>query len=162
MTTKRFTDNPQLTALGGTEILPGTSVDGGTDTASNPVAAGSDVAISVRQLLGLGSKVHAVALSGGTATVDCGYGLYCNHVLTLTANATLALSNLAPAGHATEGEIRIAQDATGGWTLTLPTAFKALGGSDTAIASGANKVTVLSFKTFNDGSTIEYAMQESA
>lgn len=162
MTTKRFTDNPQLAALAGTEILPGTSVDNGTDTASNPVAAGTDVGIPVRQLLNLGLKVHAVALSGGTATVDCGSGLYRNHTLTLTANATLALSNLAPAGYATEGEIRIMQDATGGWTLTLPTAFKVLGGSDTAVASGASKVTVLSFKTLNDGTTVEYAMQESA
>lgn len=162
MTTKRFADNPQLAALAGTEVLPATSVAGGTDTASAAVAAGNDIKIPLSQILQLPLKVQTVALASGIATVDCGHGLYRNHVLTLTANATLALSNLAPAGFATEGEIRIVQDATGSRTLTLPAAFKALGGSDTAIARAANKVTVLSFKTVNDGTTVEYAMQESA
>jgi len=146
--------------LAGTEVIPATSVAGGTDAASNPVAAGTDIKIPVRQMLGM--KVHAVAIVGGVATVDCGAGLHRNHTILLDSSATLELSNLAPAGYATEGEIRIAQDATGARTLALPASFKPLGGSDTAVKSAANGVTVLSFKTFNGGTTVEYAMQESA
>lgn len=159
MTEKRFPDNPRLAALAGTELIPATSVDGGTDTANNPIAPGTDIGISVLQLLGL--QVRAVVIASGVATVDCGQGLVRNFVLTLTENATLALSNLAPTGCATEGEIRIVQDATGNRALTLPAAFKALGGSDTTVKSAANGVTILSFKTFNDGAVVEYAMQES-
>lgn len=160
MATKRIDANPQLAALAGTEVILATSVAGGTDTASNPVAAGSDIKITVQQLLGM--KVHSVVLSSGVATVDCGHGLHRNHTLTLTGNATLALSNLAPAGCATEGEIRIVQDATGSRTLALPASFKPLGGSDTTVKSAAGGVTILSYKTLNDGATVEYAMQESA
>ncbi len=160
MATKRFDANPQLAALAGTEVIPATSVAGGTDPASNPVAAGADIKIPVQQLLGM--KVHAVSIVAGVATVDCGAGLHRNHTILLDANATLALSNLAPTGFVTEGEIRIAQDATGGRTLTLPASLKSLGGSDTAVKSAANGVTILSYKTFNAGTTVEYAMQESA
>lgn len=160
MTTKRFSDNPQLASLAGTEMIPATSVAGGVDTASDAVPAGSDIKISVQQLLGL--KVHGVSVSAGEATVDCGHGLHRNHTLTLTGNTTLVLSNLAPAGYVTEGEIRIAQDATGGRTLGLPASFKPLGGSDTAVKGAGNSVTILSFKTFNVGVSVEYAMQESA
>ena len=74
----------------------------------------------------------------------------------------VTLTNLAGAGRATDIEIQITQDGTGGRTLALPAAFKALGGSDTAIASGANAVTVISAKTFDNGTTWRYAMQESA
>ena len=49
---------------------------------------------------------------------------------------------------------------TGGRTLTLPASFKALGGSDTAIASAAGAKTVLSAKTFDGGTSWVYAMQE--
>lgn len=160
MATKRFDANPQLAALAGSEIIPATSIAGGTDAASNPVAAGSDIKITVQQLFGM--EVHAVVLSSGVATVDCGHGMHRNHTLTLTGNATLAVSNLAPAGLVTEFEVQITQDATGSRTLTLPGSFKALGGSDTAISTSANSVTILSAKTFDGGTTWRYAMQESA
>lgn len=160
MATKRIDANPQLTALAGTEVLLATAVAGGTDADSNPVAAGADIKIPVLQLLGM--KVHAVLVAGSAATVDCGHGLHRNHTLQLTGNVTLALANLAPSGYATEGEIRIVQDATGGRTLTLPPTFKPLGGSDTTVKSAANSVTILAYKTMNDGVAVEYAMQESA
>lgn len=105
--------------------------------------------------------VTALANSAGTVTVDCSLGK--SFTLTLAANVTtLTLTNLAGAGFATEIEIEIKQDGTGGWTLALPASFKALGGSDTAIASAANAVTVLSAKTFDSGTAWRYAMQESA
>ena len=161
MAEKRFTNNSLLVALAGTEIIPATSVDGGIDSGSNPVVAGTDIGIPVLQLLLATSRVHTVAVSGGIATVDCGGGINRDHVLQMTSNATLALANLAPAGYATEGEIHIVQAAPGSFILTLPGAFKPLGGSDTAIAGATDAVTVLSFKTVNDGTTVEFAMQES-
>ena len=106
-------------------------------------------------------SITAVTISAGTATVNCNSGKNKNFTLSMTANATLAVSSLAGAGKVTEFEMQITQDATGGSTLTLPATFKALGGSDTAISSTANSVTVLSAKTFDNGTTWRYAMQES-
>lgn len=106
-------------------------------------------------------SVVTALTSGTTVTVDCSLGR--NFTITLGHNVgTLTLSNLAGSGYATEIEIQIKQDATGGRTFALPASFKALGGSDTAIASAANAVTVLSAKTFDNGTTWRYAMQESA
>lgn len=107
-------------------------------------------------------SVTDITISAGTATVNCNTGKNKTFTLSMTANATLAVSSLAGAGKVTEFEMQITQDATGSRILTLPSAFKALGGSDTAIASAANSVTVLSAKTFDNGTTWRYAMQESA
>lgn len=105
--------------------------------------------------------VNALTISSGTVTIDCSLGV--NFTLTLTANVTsIVFTNLAGSGFATEIEVEIKQDGTGGKTVALPTAFKPLGGSDTAVASGANAVTVISAKTFDNGTTWRYAMQESA
>lgn len=102
----------------------------------------------------------ALTNSAGTVTVDCSLGS--TFTLLLAANVTtLTLTNLAGASFATEIEVEIKQDGTGGRTFALPASFKALGGSDTAVASGANAVTVLSAKTFDNGTTWRYAMQES-
>lgn len=105
--------------------------------------------------------VTALSIASGVVNIDCSLGG--SFTLTLTANVTsITFSNLAGAGFATEIEVEIKQDGTGGKTVALPAAFKALGGSDTAVASGANAVTVLSAKTFDNGTTWRYAMQESA
>ena len=104
--------------------------------------------------------IAAAAISGGTVTLNCNGGRVRNFTVSMTANATLAVSNLAPAGRITEFECLIAQDATGARTLTLPAAFRPLGGSDTAIAAAAGAKTVLSAKTFDAGTTWLYAMQE--
>lgn len=106
--------------------------------------------------------VTAAPITSGTVTLNCNGGRVRNFTIALTANATLAVSNLAGSGRATEFECQITQDAIGSRTLALPSTFKALGGSDTAIASAANSVTILSAKTFDNGSTWRYAMQESA
>ena len=105
--------------------------------------------------------VTAVSSSSGALTIDCSLGK--SFTVTLTENITsITLSNTNGAGFATEVDIQFTQDGTGGRTVTLPASFKALGGSDTAVASGANAVTVLSAKTFDNGTTWRYAMQESA
>lgn len=112
--------------------------------------------------VGLSNAVVSAAIVGGVATLNCDGGRVRNFTLTLTGNATLAVSDLAGAGRVTEFEIEIKQDGVGGRTLSLPASFKALGGSDTAIGAAANSVTILSAKTFDAGTTWRYAMQESA
>lgn len=105
--------------------------------------------------------VTALSISSGVVNIDLSLGQ--NFTLALSANVTsITFSNLPGAGFAAEFELQITQDATGSRTLALPAAFKALGGSDTAIASAANAVTVFSAKTFDNGTTWRYAMQESA
>jgi len=96
----------------------------------------------------------------GTVTLNCNGGRVRNFTVSMTANATLAVSNLAPGGRVTEFECLITQDATGARTLALPAAFRPLGGSDTAIAAAAGAKTVLSAKTMDAGTTWLYAMQE--
>ena len=108
-----------------------------------------------------GRAVTALVISTGVVNIDL--SLKSNFTLALTANVTsVTFSNLPSAGYVAEFELEITQDATGGRTLALPAAFKALGGSVTAIASAANAVTVLSAKTFDNGTSWRYAMQESA
>lgn len=106
------------------------------------------------------SAVTALSIASGVVNIDLSLGK--DFTLALTANVTsITFSGLAGAGFVSEFELQITQDATGGRTLVLPEAFKALGGSDTAIASAASAVTVLSAKTFDNGTTWRYAMQES-
>lgn len=104
--------------------------------------------------------VSTGTIVSGTVTLNCNGGRVRNFTVSMTANATLAVSNLAAAGRVTEFECLIAQDATGSRTLTLPSSFKPLGGSDTAIASAAGAKTALSAKTFDAGTSWVYAMQE--
>lgn len=99
--------------------------------------------------------------SGTTVTLDCSLGK--NFTLALGHNvSTFTLSNLAGSGYVTEFELQITQNSPGSYTFAIPASFKALGGSDTAIASASGAVTVISAKTFDNGTTWRYAMQESA
>lgn len=124
-------------------------------TLSNRLVGSGTVTVSATDPVGV------LTNSSGTVTVDCSTAR--SFTITLAANVTtLTLSNLAGAGFATEIEIEITQNGTGGFTFALPASFKALGGSDTAIASAPNSVTILSAKTFDNGTTWRYAMQESA
>lgn len=111
----------------------------------------------------LGGPVNALSIAAGVVNIDLAGGTREDFTLALTSNVTsLTFSNLPAAGRRAQIEIQIKQDATGGRTLALPASFKPLGGSDTAIASAANAVTVLSAKTWDQGATWRYAMQESA
>lgn len=113
-----------------------------------------------------GSDVVSVSTPGfasGTLTLDfAGKSKYVG-AITLTANVTtVVLSNLPGSGKYAEYELHITQSAAGALTFALPSSHKALGGSDTTIASGAGRVTVLSASTVNNGAAWRYAMQESA
>lgn len=163
----------QVTLVGETGItlvvpqgyLPKTRGPGSIITATADYVAGGvwtlsgDLAIDPATEAG-GSAVIETSPAAGVLTLDC--GLARNFVVSLTANVTsVELTNLGGAGKATEIEVEFRQDATGGRTVTLPTSFKALGGSDTVVASAANAATVMSAKTF-DNVTWRYVMQESA
>lgn len=99
----------------------------------------------------------------GTVTLDFASKSRYAGAITLGANVTtLAFSNLPGSGKFAEYELHITQDGTGSRTFAIPASHKALGGSDTAIASAANAVTVLTASTVNNGTAWRYAMQESA
>ena len=110
------------------------------------------------------STVTALSISGGVVSIDLAGGMKKNFTLALTANVTsVTFSNLPATGYVGEIEIEIKQPSTGGpYTFALPATFHALGGSDTAINSGASAVTVLGAKTWDQGTNWRYAMQESA
>lgn len=100
--------------------------------------------------------------SSGTLTLDFAGKSRAVFATTLTENVTtVTISNL-PSSVYLEYEIHYKQDGTGSRTVAQPASHKALGGSDTAVASAANAVTVLSASSVDGGTTWRYAMQESA
>ena len=100
--------------------------------------------------------------SSGTLTLDFASKSRAVFATTLTENVTtVTISNL-PSSVYLEYEIHYKQDGTGSRTVAQPASHKALGGSDTAVASAANAVTVLSASSVDGGTTWRYAMQESA
>jgi len=107
--------------------------------------------------------VSAPSNASGTVTLDFANKSRYAGLITLGANVTtLTFSNLPGAGKFAEYELHITQDGTGSRTFAIPASHKALGGSDTAIASAANAVTVLTASTVDNGTTWRYAMQDSA
>lgn len=165
----RWKDKPQLVDLAGTERIPATSMAGGPKVGGGSVAAEDDIHITVEQLVDAAvaassvEDVNSPSNVSGTVTLDfAGISRFIGSI-TLAANVTtFAQSNLPGAGKYAEYELHIKQDATGGRTFAMPASHKALGGSDTAIAAGANAVTVLTGATVDNGTTWRYAMQESA
>lgn len=151
--TGKISEMPAAAALDGTEEVP--IVQGGANARATAQAIANLASSSGA------SAVSALAISAGAVNIDLSLGQ--DFTLALTANVTsMTFSNMPAAGKVAQFELQITQDATGGRTLALPSSFHALGGSDTAIASGANAVTVLSAKSFDNGATWRYAMQESA
>lgn len=88
----------------------------------------------------LGSPV--TTLTGDpTTNVDLSLGDF--FVLPLVNNVTLTLSNAPDSSTGRSIVILVGQPLTGGKTLTLPSSFKSLGNSDTAIQSGASALTLI-------------------
>lgn len=107
------------------------------------------------------STVTALSISSGVVNIDCSLGDY--FTLSLTANVTsITFSNLPASGKGASIAVQIRQDATGSRTVTLPSSFKATGGSDTAVQSAANAYTLLTLTSFDQGTRWAYAMQEVA
>lgn len=101
--------------------------------------------------------LSALAIASGVVDIDCKGGDF--RTLLLTANVTeITFSNLPGTGEGRAIAIRIKQDATGGRTVALPSSFKKMGSSDTAVQSAANAITILSIMTFDQGTRWEYSM----
>lgn len=107
------------------------------------------------------STVTALSISSGVVNIDCSLGDF--FTLSLTANVTsITFSNLPAAGKGASIAVQIRQDGTGSRTVSLPSSFKATGGSDTSVQSAANAYTLLTLTTFDQGTRWAYAMQEVA
>lgn len=107
--------------------------------------------------------VTALSINAGVVTIDLDGGRNRNFTLALTTNVTsVVFTNPPAAGFVAWFELQITQDGTGGRTFAIPASLKALGGSDIVIASAANAVTILSAKTWDQGTSWAYAMQERA
>lgn len=160
-----FTTNNAVIYLGGTwyefEAFAGWfktiagdlhNFDGASWNLVTPGGGGSDVI-----------DVKAPTNVSGTVTLDFAWKSRYAGAITLGANVTaLTFANLPGAGKYAEYELHIKQDAAGSRTFAIPASHKALGGSDTAIASAVSAVTVLTASTVDNGTTWRYAMQESA
>lgn len=160
----RFSDKPKLQALVGTVVVPGTAVDGGTDSNGAAVAAGNDVQIPLAQLAAFCAAYRGVVTSiahaaAGALTLDYSLGDY--FIVTLSANVTSMTISNPPSGGGSI-RVRIVQDATGARTLVLPSTAKAITGSDAAIQSAAGAQTVLHLTTDDGGTTWGYSMKAIA
>jgi len=128
---------------------------------------GSSKSVTVQQIAdlaaagSLGSDVTVLSIASGVVNIDCSLGDY--FTLALTANVTsITFSNLPAAGVGRTLMIRMKQDATGGRTVVLPSSFKTIIGSDTAVQSGANAYTILALTSFDQGTRWEYSMKAAS
>ena len=81
---------------------------------------------------------QTITSSSGSATIDWNAGT--NATITLTENTTLTFTNPTSSCHL---QLEIAQDSTGGYTLTLPT-IKWAGGVSPTLSTAANNISVVS------------------
>lgn len=140
-------------ALAGTELV---EVD---DGASKKVTTQQIADLAVAGALG--SDVTALAISSGVVTVDLSLGDY--FTLNHNANVTsLTFSNLPASPGGRTIAIRSKQDGTGSRTFALPSSFKAVTGSDTAVQSAANAYTLIIATSFDQGTRWEYSMKAIA
>lgn len=97
------------------------------------------------------NRQYVATVSTDTTALDL--GAYDNFVLTLSANTTFTVSNVAKKVGGS-GTIIIKQDATGGRTFTKATEMKTpIGGAGIAQTTTANSLSVLSYYVV-DASTI--------
>lgn len=107
------------------------------------------------------NTVTALSIAAGVVNIDCSLGDY--FTISLTANVTsITFSNLPGSGKGAALIIRLQQDGTGSRTVALPSSFKAITGSDTAVQSAANAYTILSITTLDNGTRWEYSMKAGA
>lgn len=107
------------------------------------------------------TPVVVLSILSNTITIDLSQGDY--FTCSLNANiTTITISNAPTSGKATTFMIRFQQDATGSRTVALPSSFKAISGSDTAVQAAANAYTILSATSFDQGARWEYSMHAGA
>jgi hypothetical protein len=156
--------NPMTAAgdiiIGGTSGTP-TALPKATDGQVLTLVSGAPAWAASSGSSSLGSAVTALSIASGVVAIDCSLGDY--FTLPLTANVTsITFSNLPASGQARTLLVRMKQDATGSRTVALPSAFKAITGSDTVVQSAANAYTVLAISTVDQGTRWEYSMKAGA
>lgn len=125
MANKKISDYTEATEVAGADLID-VSVDAG---------GGSYVTRKVKKSNVKSETVNATA----TGTVDLDWAAEDNHTLTLTGNTTLTFSNDS------NGQVivlTVAQDGTGGYTLTFPATVKWAGGTAPTQSAGASEIDV--------------------
>jgi hypothetical protein len=129
-------------------IVGGTTPAAGTFTTvsiSGSASAG-DLTVSGQSVV----TPQAVAAIAGTTTLD--FSTTNNFVVTMAASTTFSFSNVA-AGQT--GVIYVKQDATGGWSFTLPAIAKTpLGGAAIAQTTTANTISILSYTVLDSSNVL--------
>lgn len=105
--------------------------------------------------------VGAPSSVAGVLTLDFAGKSRAVFAVTLTENVTSVVHTNVPTGVFLEKEVHYTQGGAGTYTVAQPASHKALGGSDTAVATTVGKVTVQSAASVDGGTTWRYAMQES-
>lgn len=100
---------------------------------------------------GVLEPVSTNATSGATPNLDL--SLASVHDLTLTANATLTVTNAPATGRGYGFTLILRQDATGSRTLNWFNNIKWAGGAAPTISTAASSVDMYSFYTTNGGAT---------
>lgn len=100
---------------------------------------------------GVIEPVSTNSASGAAPNLDLSAGSVQD--VTLTANATLTISNPPATGKGYGVTLILRQDATGSRTLTWPTSIKWAGGAAPVISTAANSIDVYTFYTTNGGVT---------
>lgn len=102
--------------------------------------------------------VTTLSISSGVVNIDLSLGDLFD--LSLTANVTsITFSNLPGSAKGQCIFVRMKQDGTGGRTVALPSSWKPVGGSDTAVQSAANAYTCIAATTVDNGTRWEYVMK---
>lgn len=101
----------------------------------------------------LAPPVHAVGNSGTALTIDASSASGWIKTITLSANCTFTLSGAA-SGRATQLELVLTQDATGGRTVTWPASVRWSGGAPPLSAAGGSTDRIV--LTSYNGGTVWY------
>jgi hypothetical protein len=102
--------------------------------------------------VGSSTRVHAVGNSGAALTIDASSAEGWIKTITLSANCTVTLAG-AVSGQATMLELVLAQDATGGRTVTWPVAVKWPNDEAPTLSTTAGAIDRVVLTSYNGGTT---------
>jgi len=98
-------------------------------------------------------KIIDVAVVAGVVTIDLDEGSEFD--VDVDDDITdIAFSNTPADGYASAVSVRFIQDATGGHTITVPSGFLTVGGTDLVLATDADSVSEVAFKIRNKGGVV--------
>ena len=112
------------------------NINSRTGSSAISIADGGSVSLATSA-----SGATQTANATGSTTLD--FSTYQNFVLTLTGNVTLANPTTEAVGQS--GFIVLAQDATGGRTVSLGTDYETAGGAGLTISSAASTTDIVPY-----------------